>query len=282
MKSTVKGLIGALATAGMLATTSSAYALPSLTVVTDFGTQVIDPFLGIDWTDQATAVVSNLNFDNDPSNPIATEYLASAVSVNANPFLVGLASTGVGAPVGFWELTIKATIFETAVCNSFSGPICTDVDFFATGGLFEIWYGRDANADGSIGSGFIDGLKIMTGTINAGAAGSFTGDGTNGTGDFRFSGIVDWIQTDATLDAYFIGDLNATNAVATLQLGADTTGGWAAPTQWLDFGRATTDGLLMLQADGNQGFNAVPEPGTLALLGLGLLGLAGRSIRRKA
>lgn len=282
MKSTAKGLFGALATAGMLATASSAYALPSLTVETDFGTQVVDPFTGIDWTDLATAVVSNLNFDNDPLNPIQTEFLSSAVKVNSGAFLTNLASTGVGAPTGWWELTIKATIFETASCNSFSGSICTDVDFFATGGLFEIWYDRDANADGSVGSGFIDGLKIMTGTINAGAAGSFTGDGTDGTGQFDFTGVVEWILTDSTQDAYFIGDLNATNAVATLQLGGDTTSDWEAPTQWLDFGRDTTDGLLMLQADGNQGFNAVPEPGTLALLGLGLLGLAGRSIRRKA
>lgn len=278
----ISKVLGGLVAAGLFAGAAPAFAVPALTFtspVAAFGTQTVDPFTGFDWATSASAVTTG--FATDGTTVFSTTYLASAASVlttsaQAAP-LLGLTSSG--APANWFEFTIKATIFETAVVDA-TDP--NAVNFTATGGTFDIFYDSSANADRNTGSGYLDGTKIISGTINPGYAGQFTGDGTglNGTGNFDFFGTVTFTQTDSTLDAWINPELVATNAVATLQLGTNLGGGWTRPTSWVD-GGGISDGALVFQADGNQGFSAVPEPGTLALLGLGLLGMAGR-MRRKA
>lgn len=272
----ISKVLGGLVAAGLIAGAAPAFAAPALTFTSaTYGTQTIDPFTGIDWSPTASAVTNN--YTPDGVTVATTTYLASAVAILTDngdiAFINGL--TANGAPATAFEFTILATIFETATQQD-----ADTVDFFATGGTFDIYYDSTANANKSLGTGFVDGTRIISGTINAGYAGSFTGDGTNGTGNFDFFGAVTFTETDSTKDAYINPALVATNAVATLQLGANTTGGWTAPTAWAD-GGGIRDGALIFQADGNQGFSTVPEPGTLALLGLGLLGMAGR-MRRKA
>ncbi len=269
----ISKVLGGLITAGLIAGAAPAFAIPALTYTSSFGTTTIDPFTGIDWSPTATAVTSNYNPDG--TTVATTTYLASAIGIltagGGIAFTPGL--TANGTPANAFEFTIRATIFETA-----SQVDIDTVDFTATGGTFDIYFDSTANADRTAGTGFIDGTRIISGTINPGYAGAFTGDGTNGTGNFKFFGAVTFTETDSTKDAYIDPALVATNAVATLQLGADTTGGWIPPTSWTEGGGLPV-GALIFQADGNQGFSTVPEPGTLALLGLGLLGMASR-VRR--
>ena len=281
-----KKVLGGLTVVGLLAA-APAYAIPALTFNSSFGTQTVDPFSGIDWIDTATAVTSGFNV---LGNTITTSYLATATAIKTGPsnaFLPGL--TANGTPSNAFEFTIKAVITETASCANIT---CNQVNFTATGGTFEIYYDSTADADRSQGTGFVDGTKIIGGTINAsapGAAGSFTGDGTglNGTGNFNFFGTVTFTETDSTKDAYINPALASSNAVATLQLGTNLTGGWTRPTAFVDAGFASLPGsnttdLIVFQADGTQAFAVVPEPGTVALLGLGLIGIAGGTWRRKS
>jgi hypothetical protein len=271
---TISKVFGGLVAAGLIAGAAPAFAAPALTFTDDvYGTQTIDPFTGIDWSPTASAVTTG--YKPDGSTIFSTTYLASAVAMltsgGAIADIDGLTANGT---LGRLEFTVVATIYETAVTDG------TTASFTATGGTFDIYYDSTANADRTTGTGFTDGTRIISGTINPGYAGEFTGDGINGTGNFSFFSTVIFTETDMTKDAYINSELSASNAVATLQLGANTTGGWIAPTSWTD-GGGLPAGALIFQADGNQGFSTVPEPGTLALLGLGLLGLARRSLGRK-
>lgn len=273
----ISKVLGGLVAAGLVASAAPAYAVPALTFTSPtYGTQTVDPFTGIDWSPTASAVTTN--FLPDGTTVATTTYLASAIGIltsNGNiAFINGLTTNG--TPNTAFEFTIKATITETALPSGLN-----KVDFTATGGTFDIYFDASADSNRSTGTGFLDGTRIIGGTINPGFAGSFQGDGSgvNGTGNFTFFGAVNFTQTNPLLDAWINPELVASNAVATLQLGSNTTGGWTKPTSWVE-GGGLPSGALIFQADGNQGFS-VPEPGTLALLGLGLLGIAGR-VRRKA
>lgn len=279
MKSLTK-LATALSAMGMLATMAPANAIPSLTFTSpnaSYGTQVVDPFTGFDWVGTASAVTSG--FNPDGSTVFTTTYLSSAIGIftagGETALVNGL--TPNGSPDSRWEFTIKATIFETATCANVD---CSQVNFQTVGGSWDVYFDPSADANRLLGTGFLDGTRILGGTMNSGYAGQFTGDGISGTGDFDFSGAVTFTETNSTKDAYINPELVSTIAGANLRLGSRVTGGWIAPTEWVD-GGGIPEGSIIFQADGQQGFSLVPEPGTVALLGLGLMGLGFTSRRRK-
>jgi hypothetical protein len=285
MKSIRKVAVG-LCAAGLAVAAAPSFALPSLTFVTGAnGTQTVDPFGGFDYISNASAVSTAPIYDSVTlvSQVLTTTYLASANAIldpSGNVYFTpGIAPP---TPSGFspWEFTIKATITETAKCTVGTAAACTQAAFTATGGTFEIYYDSTADANRDLGTGYLDGTKVLGGNILPGLAGSFQVAGTGGTGNFSFKTNVLFTETDTTKDAYIDPELVSSIAGAEIKIGGSTTA-WTAPTTWVDGGGIDV-GELVFQADGNHSFSMVPEPASLALLGIGLFSLVGASRLRRS
>ena len=273
MKTFKQAAIG-LASFGLLAVSSSCFASPTLSYnTTNYGAFINDPFGGFDWNSAGSAVTSN--FTPDGMTVFTTEFWADAVNVldTGGSSLASALTAGPGfdVPLGA-EFTIQAFIDETATLLN---PVTAA--FTATGGTYNIWYQPTFNANLVTGAGITDGSLILSGSILPGFAGTFTALPVGGgTGIFTFLATV-----DSTNNAFINPDLLDTESVSTIQFGSSTTS-WTEPTSTPS--GAILAGDLIFQADANQAFTAaaVPEPGILALAGLGLFGLMGLKGHRRS
>lgn len=123
------------------------------------------------------------------------------------------------------------------------------------------------------GAGKSDGVKILSAHLVS-ATSSFAVDPTNfslGTGSFDLRFVIDYVDSsylDVTVGSIFGDKLTGTVNVPSL----------FTPAQMWD-GTATGTGLL-LKVDSSESFINVPEPGSLALVGISLLG-TGLALRRR-
>lgn len=234
-------------------------------------------FNGFDWASDGTAFTTGfVPVDGDTFN---LTYFASAVALrspNTVPSGMDIIADGVSTGFGY---TIVANLNERVTQCFAGGAICSfQLD---AGSTFDIYYNplllANTNA-GSLGTGYTLGTKIISGTVSATGpfgGGTFTVSGSGGTGSASLLGTVTY-----TNSAFIAPDLVGTTFGTQLNLGNLITE-WTNPGGFA--GTAFNDGNIVFQADGNQTFTeAVPEPGSLALVSLALLGAGAVARRRKS
>ncbi len=161
---------------------------------------------------------------------------------------------------------------------SLSGSVLTTVNGLNGGGLLSGNLGTVSFTTGALG-GNPNGLQ-MGGTFAAGGSFTITGNGTNGvpngpifTGSFSSPVTWIWIPPDSS---------NPFNTYVLMGTISGTLEGFATSGMnvQLTFPSADLFNGSIPVASGNTFVVVVPEPGTLTLLGTGLMSLAG-TVRRK-
>lgn len=283
----------ALALGGIASTVTQAASITVPVADVPFGGGIFGDFGGFDWALDGKAVVSGFALANTVGATDSFDLIYWAKAGIVTKASNGSSIVGVTGHIGFEniEYTIVAKLTETAKCTVTGAFICTTATFSLTSGTFDIYYQGGlagvGDANQLLGTGFKNGTKIISGLFNVGPSGSFTVDETDfsASGSNPLSGVV-----TSTNNTYINPNLVGTTVDTTLQLGSKRTDGpvngpfpnpSASPDGSVDCTGATA-GIVCFQADANQSFSeVVPEPGSLALVGLGLLGVAGIVGRRR-
>lgn len=203
---------------------------------------------------------------------IRLRYLLSALLLCALLFLPNLALANNSTDYS----NMGGTLAGSNAGLTLTGSTLVAVTSMSGGGSINGDLGTVAFATGALSSGSLQ----MGGTLAAGGWFTITGNGTNGVGNGTlfsgtFSGPVTWTLTtlangthNYTLTGVLIGSgsFSGVNGV-TVQLTINT-------------GKGFFSGSTMISGGDTTITSSVPEPSTLALLGTGVLALAG-GLRRK-
>lgn len=230
-------------------------------------------FTGFDWDSNGTAFTSG--FAPTAGKDFTLGFFSWAANVKdgaTNLHLNGLDSNANGIAEWSYEYTVVATLHETVTSCSADGSQC---NFQLNSGTFSVYYDLSQDANGKTGTGFTDGTLLISGTFGSQIGGTFTVGGTGGSGSTTINGNV--LTTNLS---YINPALTTTTATTTLQLGSSITNDWTNPGAFN--GTPFDPDAIVFQADANQSFAAtVPEPETLALVGVALVA-GGLASRRRA
>ncbi|MBV7538956.1 PEP-CTERM sorting domain-containing protein [Duganella sp. sic0402] len=125
-------------------------------------------------------------------------------------------------------------------------------------------YGAGSTSSGCGAGGDGDGILILSGHLVFNEA-SFSASGAVGTGSFDSRFMIDYVDPnylDVVTGSIFVDKFTGTTNVPS----------FFTPTMMWDGATPTT--VPFLKVDSSQSFATIPEPATLALIGLGFAGLA--------
>jgi hypothetical protein len=230
--------------------------------------------MGFDWSSSGSGLATGLGPFGTPFPPDTPfDFLYQAQ-------LVGLTDPA-GQPLTFpglntdFEFTVAAIVPETGFIFPLSGTLFQGIFTTQPGGVWAIFYDAPKDAIVANGTGFVDGDMVAYGTINAGQISTFLANTASGQGigSAILEGLVDYANPLYLDVASIIFDFRFEGTLNYPPLDSTTTQFFGPG------GIPVTANDLLLKVDGSSKFS-VPEPSTILLLGIGLLGLGGLSRKR--